>query len=67
MDGSGALRPQFDQDFGTEQNSDRDVFWQLSGWVGNKHLRDTKRPALDLADARGIDATIARRPAQAST
>jgi len=67
VDGSGALRPQFDKDFDTEQNSDRDVFWQLSRRVGNKNPRDAECPALDLADARGIDATIARRPAQAST
>jgi hypothetical protein len=67
VDGSGALRPQFDEDFDTEQNSDRDVFWQLSGWVGNKNLRDAERTALDLADVPGIDATalggIVRPPA----
>ena len=30
VDGTGALRPKFDQDSDTEQNSDRDVFWPLS-------------------------------------
>ena len=30
MDGTGTLRPKFDQDFDTKQNSDRGVFWQLS-------------------------------------
>ena len=71
VDGTGALRPKFDQDSDTEQNSDRDVFWPLSRWVGNKNLRDAERPAVHLADAPGIDATarggIARPPPQAST
>ena len=30
MDGTGTLRPKFDQGFDTKQNSDRGVFWQLS-------------------------------------
>ena len=35
VDGTGTLRPKFDKDFDTEQNSDRDVFWPLSRSVGS--------------------------------
>ena len=34
VDGTGILRPKFDKEFETEQNSDGDVFWPLSRSVG---------------------------------
>jgi hypothetical protein len=34
VDGTGTLRPKFDKDFDTEQNSDRDAFWPLSRSMG---------------------------------
>jgi hypothetical protein len=72
VDETGALRPKFDKDFDTEQNSDRDVFWQLSRWVGQIKIYAMQNVQRSTSqDAPGIDATalgkIARPPTQAST
>jgi len=53
VDGTGALRPKFDKDFDTEQNSDRDVFWPLSRSVGSDRapFAPTRFPSRDFKPA----------------
>jgi hypothetical protein len=51
VDGTGALRPKFDKDFDTEQNSDRDVFWSLSRSVGLDRAPDDPNVGKMVAEA----------------